>query len=154
MAFGAGRSRSPEVCSRAMSPETPERILQDLSNDLMSPYCPGRTISSCPSGKARKLEDHILDQARAGKTREEIEADLVDRFGPEIVGYAPRPVVLYGTAIVALMALMLIAMVGRRWVRRSRVASAGAGSTQPADTGPSVAERDALEDALDEEDGF
>jgi cytochrome c-type biogenesis protein CcmH/NrfF len=141
---------------RAMSPESPERVLQDLSNDLMSPYCPGRTISSCPSGNARKLEDQILEQARAGKTREEIEADLVDRFGSEIVGYAPRPVVLYGTAIMALMALVLIAMVGRRWVRRSRV---GVASSAPARRpegapGPTQAELDALEDALDDEDGF
>ena len=139
-----------------MSPESPERILQELSNDLMSPYCPGRTISSCPSGKARKLEDHILEQARAGKTREEIEADLVERFGSDIVGYAPRPIVLYGTAIVALMALVLIAMVARRWVRSSRVRESsgkGQGTAEPR-SGPTADELDALEDALDDEDGF
>jgi cytochrome c-type biogenesis protein CcmH/NrfF len=140
---------------RRMSPETPERILQDLSNDLMSPYCPGRTISACPSGNARKLEDHILAEARAGKTREEIEADLVERFGSDIVGYAPRPILLYGTAILALMALVVIAMIGRRWVRRSRVVatSPSAGSSERG-SGPTRAELDALEDALDDEDGF
>jgi cytochrome c-type biogenesis protein CcmH/NrfF len=140
---------------RAMSPESPERVLQDLSNDLMSPYCPGRTISSCPSGNARKLEDHILEQARAGKTREEIEADLVERFGSDIVGYAPRPVVLYGTAIMALMALMLIAMIARRWVRKSGLLAprSASGSAAPR-SGPTRAELDALDDALDDEDGF
>lgn len=142
-----------------MSPDGPELILQELSNDLMSPYCPGRTISSCPSGNARKLEDHILEQARAGKTREEIEADLVDRFGPDIVGYAPRPVVLYGTGIVALMALVLIAMIGRRWVRRSGLRSPvpAAKSAPPeaaSDPTPTREELDALDDALDDEDGF
>ena len=82
-----------------MAPEDAERerVLAELSNELMSPYCPGRTIASCPSGQARKLEDHILAEAQAGKTREEIEQSLVERFGPEIIGYAPQPVVLYGS---------------------------------------------------------
>ena len=47
----------------------PELILQELSNELMSPYCPGRTIAACPSPNARKLED------RAG-SREQLRAVL------------------------------------------------------------------------------
>jgi cytochrome c-type biogenesis protein CcmH/NrfF len=129
--------------------EPPEQVLQDLSNDLMSPYCPGRTISSCPSEAARKLEDHILAQAEAGKTREEIEADLVDRFGTDIVGYAPQPVVLYGTALVAVAALVVVAWLGKRWVRGSRATGPAAGGTKP-----TRHELDALDDALDDEEGF
>jgi cytochrome c-type biogenesis protein CcmH/NrfF len=130
----------------------PELILQELSNELMSPYCPGRTISSCPSDYARKLEDDILAQAESGKTREEIETDLVARFGPEIVGYGPQPTVVYGSVIAGLIALILVAFAARRWVRRPARA-AGAGGDRKT-RGPSRAELDALEDALDEEDGF
>jgi len=130
-----------------LEPGNPDQILQTLSNDLMSPYCPGRTISSCPSPQARQLEDHILEQAKEGKSREEIETALVARFGEDIVGYAPPPVLLYGGMLTGLAALVLLVMMGRRWSRRAPPAVAGgAGMTR--------AELDRLEDALDEEDGF
>jgi cytochrome c-type biogenesis protein CcmH/NrfF len=103
---------------------TPEETARDLSHDLMSPYCPGRTIASCSSQAARDLEDEILQQAQAGKSREEIEQALVARFGEEIIGYAGRPVVLYGSAVAALVAAVLLVFVGWKWAssprRRSR----------------------------------
>src|SRR5688572_32245925 len=127
--------------------QDPDQILQALSNELMSPYCPGRTIASCPSDQARKLEDHILAEARAGKTREEIEADLVSRFGDEIVGYAPPPGVLYAALILGLLALVLVARAGRNWARRRPAAVTpgdaprGEGAKPRA---PSAADRDKL----------
>lgn len=128
----------------------PDQILQSISNDLMSPYCPGRTIASCPSPQARQLEDHILEQATAGKSREQIEEALVDRFGAEIVGYAPPPVLLYGSAALGLLVLVLLVVMGRRWARRPAMAGAGAGAV--AEAAPTRAELDRLEDALDEVD--
>lgn len=101
-----------------------EDLVTELSNDLMSPYCPGRTIASCPSPQARKLEAHILEQAKGGKTRPEIEAELVARF-PDIRGYVGRPEILYGTALVALIAILGLVFAARRWVGRSRLATAG-----------------------------
>ena len=139
-----------------------EQVLTELSNDLMSPYCPGRTIASCPSEQARKLEDRILAEAKAGKSRDEIEQELVQQFGTEIVGYAPQPMLLYGVAAAGVGGLIAVAWVARRW-RRARVpagtipgvtaatAKAGAPGT-PAK--PSAAEREKLEDALDDLDEF
>lgn len=142
-----------------------EQILQELSNDLMSPYCPGRTIASCPSKNARQLEDHILAEAHAGKSREQIEEQLVERFGSDIIGYKPPPILIYGTIAGGTLALGLLLFAGRRWVRgamrgRPAVATAGAATTVAAATAtakttePTRAELDALDDALDEEDGF
>ena len=150
----------------ATAPGNPEAelILQQLSNELMSPYCPGRTISACPSGQARKLEDHILAEARSGRTREEIEADLRERFGDEIVGYAPPPGMMWVALLVGLVALALVAITGRRWARRPASAGApsdaGRGDSKAQEGGagegrrPTQAELDALDDALDEEPGF
>jgi cytochrome c-type biogenesis protein CcmH/NrfF len=132
-----------------------EQILQELSNDLMSPYCPGRTIASCPSKNARVLEDQILAEAKAGKTRDQIEEELVGRFGSDIVGYKPPPAVLYGTVAGGAVALGLLLVAGRRWVRKARRATKGAvPAGDPAPAKPSRAELDALDDALDDEDGF
>ncbi|MEX1365394.1 MAG: cytochrome c-type biogenesis protein CcmH [Nannocystaceae bacterium] len=128
----------------------PDQVLQELSTDLMSPYCPGRTIAACPSPQARQLEDHILAEAKSGKTRDEIEQELVARFGDEMVGYAPQPLLLYGSALVGLLALVAVVMVGRRWSKTSRsTAAAGAGGGAP-----TAAELERLEDALDEVDEF
>lgn len=133
----------------------PDQIVQTLSNDLMSPYCPGRTIASCPSPQARQLEDHIYAQAQAGKSREEIETALVQRFGEDIVGYKAQPVLLYGSAVVGLLALGAVVTMGRRWTRRP-AAAVGLGTAAVATAGaagaPSQAELDRLEDALDEVD--
>lgn len=128
----------------------PDQVLQELSTDLMSPYCPGRTIAACPSPQARQLEDHILAEAKSGKTRDEIEQELVARFGDEMVGYAPQPLLLYGSALVGLLALVAVVMVGRRWSKAPRsTAAAGAGGGAP-----TAAELERLEDALDEVDEF
>lgn len=141
-----------------LAPADPDQVLQSLSNDLMSPYCPGRTIASCPSPQARQLEDHIYAQAKAGKSREEIETALVQRFGDDIVGYKAQPVLLYGSAVVGLLALAAVVMMGRRWARRP-AAAVGLGTAAAAAAGvagaagaPSRAELDRLEDALDEVD--
>lgn len=157
-----------------------EAIMQELSHDLMSPYCPGRTIATCPSPNARKLEVQILEQAQEGRSREEIESALVERF-PGIRGYVGRPELIWGTAVAALVALTLLFVAGRRWVRGGRSAAAvaspdAAALVRPAagapgragaagdraggavggaaEGAPSRREIDALDDALDRVDEF
>jgi cytochrome c-type biogenesis protein CcmH len=61
----------------------------DLAADLMSPYCPGRTLASCPSPQAAELVQWMALQEAAGASREEVVAILVDRFGEEILGAPP-----------------------------------------------------------------
>ena len=140
----------------------PDQILQQLSTDLMSPYCAGRTIAACPSPQARQLEDHILAEAKSGKSRDQIEQELVARFGRDIVGYEPPPVLLYGSIGLGLVALLLLVRMGRRWSSKPRTAAAtatataavGAGAGAAVSAAPSAAELERLEDALDEFDDF
>jgi len=134
-----------------------EAILSELSGDLMSPFCPGRTISACPSSQARKLEERILQEAKSGKSREQIEQSLVADYGSDIIGYRPPPSLMITTVVGGTLALSLLIVLGRRWVKRAQLrAPMGDGSTSAAGRAgaPSVAELDALEDALDDEDGF
>ena len=115
-----------------------EDLAIQLSNDLMSPYCPGRTIATCPSPQARKLENSILEQARAGKTRVEIESELAARF-PDIRGYVGRPEIIYGTAVVALLAIVGLILAARRWVGHSRAAATAASAAAMATAGAGAA---------------
>jgi cytochrome c-type biogenesis protein CcmH/NrfF len=136
-----------------------EALMHELSHDLMSPYCPGRTIASCPSPQARKLEAHILEQAESGKSREQIETSLVERF-PDIRGYVGRPEILYGTALIALLAIVGLALAGRRWVRRTAARGPAAmtpdGLRTPGGSAAATSRRenDALDDALGRIDEF
>ena len=61
----------------------------DVWNSTMSPFCPGRALIDCPSGQAAELRDWIVEQEKAGRSREEVEAELYDRFG-DVILQAPK----------------------------------------------------------------
>lgn len=66
-----------------------EGYAYDLAAELMSPYCPGRTVASCPSPQAAELIQWISMQEAAGATEDEVVEMLVERFGEEILGAPP-----------------------------------------------------------------
>jgi len=61
----------------------------DLAGELMSPFCPGRTVASCPSPQATELIQWIATQEAAGASRDEVIAMLVEKHGEEILGAPP-----------------------------------------------------------------
>lgn len=61
----------------------------DLGHELMSPYCPGRTLATCPSPQAAELVQWIVTQEAAGVSQEQVLEMLVDRFGEDILGAPP-----------------------------------------------------------------
>lgn len=79
-----------------------------IAHELMSPFCPGRTLAACPSGKADELRVWILLQESAGATREAVEEQLVERYGREILP-APAPDDAAGIAGYAVPILALVA---------------------------------------------
>jgi len=60
-----------------------------LAQDLMSPFCPGRALADCPSPDAATLRSWILVQEAAGRSRADVEAELLERYGEQILS-APR----------------------------------------------------------------
>jgi len=61
----------------------------DLARELMSPFCPGSSLADCPSSQAQAMRAWILVQAAAGRSREEVEAELLAHYGDQILA-APR----------------------------------------------------------------
>jgi cytochrome c-type biogenesis protein CcmH/NrfF len=61
----------------------------DAANELMSPFCPGRTLSDCPSPAAESMRLWIHEQAQAGRTKQDVESELFARYG-DIMRAAPR----------------------------------------------------------------
>jgi cytochrome c-type biogenesis protein CcmH len=97
----------------------------DLAGDLMSPYCPGRTLSSCPSPQAAELVQWIVVQEAAGATREEVVEMLIERFGEEILGAPPAKGITLWAYLIPVLGFVvgggLVAVVLRRIVARGAV---------------------------------
>ncbi len=127
-----------------------EHLAQDIAGEMPSPYCPGRSIASCPSDAARDLEEDILGLAKQGMDRDQIEEVLVDRFGEATMGQAHSPVVLVGIGLAASVALAVIIIAARTWLRKPTAEAGKTGdAADPSLEGVSRAELDRLEDELD-----
>lgn len=98
----------------------------ELSAALMSPFCPGLLLASCPSSAAQALRREILRRLENGESRASIEHDLIVRYGEAILG-APRAggvgVVAWGLpAMFGALTLTLAGVAVRRALSRSRQA--------------------------------
>ena len=56
--------------------EEPEGWAYALWHEMMSPFCPGRSLADCPSTAAESLRMWILMQEAGGRERSEVEAEL------------------------------------------------------------------------------
>lgn len=139
--------------ARADAPEG--RWSYYLANELMSPFCPGRTLNDCPSNQAAELKRWILAQETAGRGQAEVEADLYSRYGdvilqaPRATGFGLAAYALPVAAVVAGAALVVT------FLRRQGARGGGADGSGPAPSraAPPAAEGEpaALEAALDAE---
>ena len=68
---------------------SPEGWAYEVSRDLMSPFCPGVTLSACTSPQADELRVWLIVQEASGRTREDVEAELFERYG-DVLRPAPR----------------------------------------------------------------
>jgi cytochrome c-type biogenesis protein CcmH/NrfF len=82
-------SRAAAADADAESGREVAREAYSLSRDLMSPYCPGRTLADCPSPSAAAVRQEIRERMRAGESAERVRADLELRFGDAVIG-VPR----------------------------------------------------------------
>lgn len=55
-----------------------------IYSSIMSPFCPGRLLSDCPSSAAVELKDEIHDRVASGASKREIIAELYQKYGDEI----------------------------------------------------------------------
>jgi cytochrome c-type biogenesis protein CcmH len=60
-------------------------VLNDLENEVMCPVCPAETIGQSQAPLARRMKTFIVARCRAGDTKAEIKARLVDNFGRSVL---------------------------------------------------------------------
>lgn len=67
----------------ARSPGEVSDIVQELSQEIQSPYCPGKTLEMCPSGGASEVRRDIQKMARQGVPKEKIKERVIEEHGEE-----------------------------------------------------------------------
>ncbi len=93
-----------------------------LSHELMSPFCPGRTLAACTSPQAAEVRQWILLQEAAGADRGEVILILQERFGdavrsmPEGEGWGLAAWLLPGGSLA--VGAVLVFFILRRMVSR------------------------------------
>jgi len=87
--LAAGLLAGAVLLASACGPENPTGWAYDLSHQLMSPFCPGRTLPDCPSPQAAELQRWIREQERIGRSRGDVETELVTQFG-DVILQSPR----------------------------------------------------------------
>ncbi|MBM4383868.1 MAG: cytochrome c-type biogenesis protein CcmH [Deltaproteobacteria bacterium] len=84
-----------------------------LSNELMSPWCPGFSLPDCSSGYAQDLRMWILEQERLGRPEADVKAEILARYGekmlqaPEAKGRGVLAYVIPGVVIALGLALIV-----------------------------------------------
>ena len=105
----------------------PEDVANDISNDIMSPFCDGVTLHDCPSQEALDLRDRIEAWVSEGRSRTQIMLQLEREFGVGIRAAPPAE----GAGFVAWLPPLVALAAGaagawaivRKWSRRTQTAS-------------------------------
>lgn len=85
-----------------------------LARDLMSPFCPGRTLADCPSPDAGAVREQIRAQLAAGVDDETLRRQLTATYGDAVIG-VPRSLLGWFIPALALLAgVGLLATILRR----------------------------------------
>ena len=122
-----------------------DKAAGEIFGSVMSPFCPGMTLSTCPSSQAADLREDIRAQLARGASTEEVLDALYAEWGEDVLG--PRSAL--GAGLFAwLIPALVIVVAGAgllTWLRRSSRRS-GAALTRGADL--DSADRDRLEQEL------
>ena len=102
-------------------PAEPEGWAYRLSHEIMSPFCPGRSLADCPSPQAENLRAWIVIQEATGRSQADVETELLERYGDVILS-APRAegigLVAYAIPVLAFgVGGVLVAVFLRRYTR-------------------------------------
>jgi cytochrome c-type biogenesis protein CcmH/NrfF len=131
------------------------RKAQQIARQTMSPFCPGRTLSDCPSEYATEWRHDIQKMVDKGMSAAEIQAELERRAGGDLSGNPRRstgyvlPVGLSAGAILLLFGILRY-VGGKREEEQTSPKRALAEGEAPPEASPALDER--LEHELEEED--
>lgn len=57
------------------------RVANEVSHEVLSPFCPGKTLAMCPSPAAAEVRMQIQDMAESGMEVEAIKEAIIEEHG-------------------------------------------------------------------------
>lgn len=121
-----------DVAAAPASDAEVQRKAQSISRQTMSPFCPGRTLSDCPSESAAQWRRDIYRMVEQGDTAQQIQEELERRAGGDLSG-SPHREAGYGLSIGLAAAAVAVLFGLLHWIR---------GRQQDSDETPTGAEQD------------
>lgn len=106
-------------------PGAASAMAQQISNEIYSPFCPGKTLEMCPSSGASEVRQHIQQMALDGVERQEIIETVIADIGEKYRIVAPPAqdnYMLLGLLVGAFVLFVLVVVV---LTRRARAAGGG-----------------------------
>ena len=117
-----------------------ETAASEIFHATMSPFCPGRTLTTCPSSQAAELKDEIRAKLAAGVSPDSIRAELYAEYGEMVRATPPKSGFGLLAWLVPGLAFLVGALVLMRRLGRMRTA-AGTGAARPAEMDPESRQR-------------
>ncbi len=133
---------------------------QDVAGQLMSPACPGRTLTNCTSGQSEQLRELIRQKVAQGESQAAIMRYFVDMHGEEILAAPPKKGFALAAWLLPLFVMVngagLIMFLTFRWSRNRGPAETviSPDADDPAESASTTANsyRQRLQRELDERD--
>lgn len=111
-------AQEPKNADVKREPGEVYHLTREISNEVLSPFCPGKTLSMCSSYKAADVRRVIQDRAQEGLSKEEIKAEILKTYGDEFKLVEPPASDNLGllAALIAglVFAIGLVAVLSRR----------------------------------------
>jgi len=133
----------------------PQTSLAKLENEVMCPVCQGETIAQSDSQAAAQVKRFIQGRVNDCASEAQIKRELVAQYGTQILAAPPRQgfgwVAWLLPAIGVLVAAAVMAVLARRWSRRTAEGPPGSPALDGPPLDPEVERR--LDDELKRFDG-
>ena len=131
--FVASPARSNESASGKKDPA------RAITSQLICPCSCGEILSGCTCETGKAMQGYVDRELKSGKTKDQIEAALVNQYGEVILG-APKAkgfnlLVWVAPFIATALGFLIASLVLLRWVRRRVPAAATAGAPDAVGTG-------------------
>ena len=102
-----------------------EITYEDVSKSLMSPVCPGKMLSDCPSSEGSQLREVVRKMIKEVKTKKEILSYFVEVYGKSVLSVPPSEGFLITSwllpFVVFVSGLIIFGLLIFSWLRREEV---------------------------------
>jgi cytochrome c-type biogenesis protein CcmH/NrfF len=94
------------------------RMANEVSHEVMSPFCPGKTLAMCTSSAAADVRRDIQKMAASGMEKEKIKETVIEEYGEEFrmveAGTSDNVPLLVGLGAGLTLAVIVVVVLSRR----------------------------------------